>query len=119
MTIQAKFPNIRMRRMRAHPFSRALMQETQLSPSDLIYPVFVTEGSNKREAIESMPGIDRVSIDELIKEGEQLLELGIPAMALFPVIDEDRKSDDGREAYSDNGLAQRWRERDQNQSSKN
>lgn len=104
---QPKFPNIRMRRMRAQPFSRALMQECTLSASDLIYPIFVSEGTNKREAINSMPGIARVSIDLLLQEAEQLLELGIPAMALFPVIDEDRKSDDGREAYNDEGLAQR------------
>lgn len=103
----AKFPDIRMRRMRAHTFSRALMQETQLSASDFIYPVFVTEGNNKREAISSMPGIERVSIDQLLKEAEQALELGIPAIALFPVIDEDKKTDDGREAYNDDGLAQR------------
>jgi porphobilinogen synthase len=104
---QAKFPNIRMRRMRANAFSRELMQENRLSPSDLIYPVFVSEGSNHREAIPSMPNIERMSIDELVKEGELLLELGIPAIALFPVIDEDRKSDDGKEAYNPEGLAQR------------
>lgn len=103
----AQFPAIRMRRMRAHTFSRALMQETQLSASDFIYPVFVTEGNNRREAISSMPGIERVSIDQLLKEAEQALELGIPAIALFPVIDEDKKTDDGREAYNDDGLTQR------------
>jgi len=107
MTTSPQFPALRMRRMRAHAFSRALMQETHLSASDLIYPVFIIEGKNKRETINSMPGIERISIDQLIKEGEQLLELGIPALALFPVVDKDKKSDDGGEAYNENGLAQR------------
>lgn len=102
-----QFPALRMRRMRAQAFSRALMQETHLSSSDLIYPVFVIEGKNKREAISSMPGIERISIDQLVKEGEQLLKLGIPALALFPVVDKDKKTADGREAYNENGLAQR------------
>lgn len=93
--------------MRANAFSRALMQETRLSAADLIYPVFVTEGSNHREAVASMPGIERMSIDELVREADQLLELGIPAIALFPVINEDRKNEDGREAYNETGLAQR------------
>ncbi len=107
MKTNPSFPNVRMRRMRAHPFSRTLMAENSLSASDLIYPVFVTEGTNQREAVPSMPGVERVSIDQLIKEGEELLELGVPAMALFPVIDEDRKTEDGREAYNHDGLAQR------------
>lgn len=101
------FPTLRMRRMRANAFSRALMQETQLSSNDLIYPVFVIEGNNKREAIASMPGIERMSIDHLLKEAEQVLDLGIPAIALFPVVDADKKTDDGREAYNPDGLAQR------------
>ncbi len=104
---QARFPATRMRRMRAHGFSRALMQEHRLHVSDLIYPMFVTEGTAKREAIASMPGIERLSIDALIQEAQQLVELGIPAIALFPVVDEDRKTDDGREAFNDDGLAQR------------
>lgn len=104
---QASFPRTRLRRMRAKAFSRTLMQETRLSSADLIYPVFVTEGSKHREAIGSMPGIERMSIDELVREADQLLELGIPAIALFPVVDEDRKTEDGREAYNEDGLAQR------------
>jgi porphobilinogen synthase len=93
--------------MRANAFSRALMQENSLQSSDLIYPVFVIEGNNKRVAVDSMPGVERMSIDELLKEGEQLLELGIPALALFPVVNESCKSEDGREAYNEEGLAQR------------
>lgn len=104
---QASFPRTRLRRMRANAFSRTLMQETRLSAADLIYPVFVTEGSKHREAISSMPDIERISIDELVREADQLLELGIPAIALFPVVDADQKSEDGREAYNEDGLAQR------------
>lgn len=83
------------------------MQETHLQASDLIYPVFVTEGSNKREAISSMPGIERLSIDELLRDASLAYELGIPALALFPVVDDEQKTDDGREAYNPEGLAQR------------
>ncbi|MDY6980761.1 MAG: porphobilinogen synthase [Pseudomonadota bacterium] len=96
-----------MRRMRRDDFSRRLMRETQLSADDLIYPMFVLEGEDLREAVPSMPGIERVSIDQLLREGEQLLELGIPAVALFPVTPPEVKSDDAREAYNPEGLAQR------------
>ncbi|WP_399359073.1 porphobilinogen synthase [Thiohalophilus thiocyanatoxydans] len=96
-----------MRRMRRDDFSRRLMRESQLSADDLIYPLFVLEGEGQREPVASMPGIERVSIDELLREGEQLLELGIPAVALFPVTPAGVKSDDAREAYNPDGLAQR------------
>ncbi|MCG6969742.1 MAG: porphobilinogen synthase [Gammaproteobacteria bacterium] len=97
----------RMRRMRKNDFSRRLMRESQLSCDDLIYPMFVIEGSGQRESIPSMPGIERVSIDELLQEAAQLCELGIPAVALFPVTPQTAKSTDAREAYNPEGLAQR------------
>jgi porphobilinogen synthase len=96
----------RMRRMRRNDFSRRLMRENQLSSNDLIYPMFVIEGENQREAVASMPGIERVSIDQLLIEAEQCYELGIPAIALFPVVSQDKKSDDAAEAYNQEGLAQ-------------
>lgn len=101
------FPLTRLRRMRRDEFSRRLMRETALSPDDLIYPVFVTAGARRREAIPSMPGVERVSIDELLREGEDLLKLGIPAIALFPVTPPEAKSDDAEEAWNPEGLAQR------------
>jgi porphobilinogen synthase len=101
------FPNTRMRRMRFHNFSRKLMQENKLSADDLIYPMFVIEGSHQREKIQSMPGIERLSIDLLLEQAEQIIQLGIPAIALFPVVDKDKKSNDAREAYNSDGLAQR------------
>ena len=92
--------------MRRDAFSRRLMRETRLSADDLIYPVFVIEGKGQREPVASMPGVERVSIDLLLKEGEQCLQLGIPAIALFPVTPESRKSLDAAEAYNPKGLAQ-------------
>jgi len=92
--------------MRRDAFSRRLMRETRLSVDDLIYPVFVIEGKGQREAVASMPGVERVSIDLLLREGEQCLQLGIPAIALFPVTPESRKSLDAAEAYNAKGLAQ-------------
>jgi len=100
-------PAIRMRRMRRDDFSRRLMRESQLSADDLIYPMFVIEGKGQREKVDSMPGIERVTIDELLKEAEQLVQLGVPAIALFPVVGEEKKSEDAREAYNPDGLAQR------------
>lgn len=100
-------PKIRMRRMRRDKFSRRLMQESRLSVSDLIYPMFVIEGSSTRELVSSMPGVERVTIDELLREAELLTNLGIPALALFPVVDQSRKSLDAAEAYNPDGLAQR------------
>ena len=97
----------RMRRMRRDEFSRRLMRENVLTANDLIYPVFVLEGEGQREAVPSMPGVERLSIDLLLAEAEEALELGIPAMALFPVTPPEVKSDDAREAYNPDGLAQR------------
>ncbi|MBI1423836.1 MAG: porphobilinogen synthase [Gammaproteobacteria bacterium] len=96
-----------MRRMRRDEFSRRLMRESHLSCDDLIYPMFILEGQNQREAIASMPGVERVSIDILLKEAEQLLNLGIPAVALFPVTPTEKKTEDAAEAYNPDGLAQR------------
>jgi porphobilinogen synthase len=93
--------------MRRSDFSRRLMAENQLSVNDLIYPIFVLDGKNRREAIESMPGIERLSIDLLLIEAKELVELGIPAIAIFPVTPGDKKSLFAEEAYNDDGLAQR------------
>ena len=100
------FSATRMRRMRRSDFSRRLMQENKLSVDDLIYPMFVIEGDNKRETIASMPGVERLSIDQLLLEAKQCFELGIPAIALFPVVSDDKKSDDAAESYNAQGLAQ-------------
>ena len=102
-----EFPRTRLRRMRYSDFSRRLMRETSLSPDNLIYPMFVIEGQSRRQTVDSMPGIERVSVDELVREAESLVELGIPALALFPVTDPSAKSNDGREAWNPEGLAQR------------
>lgn len=100
------FPSTRMRRMRYNDFSRRLMRENHLTVDDLIYPVFVTEGVKQRVAIASMPGVERVSLDILLAEAEEVSRLGIPAIALFPVVSSDKKSDDAAEAYNPEGLAQ-------------
>ncbi len=101
------FPATRMRRMRRDEFSRRLMRETRLSTDDLIYPLFVRDGWQQREAVVSMPGIERLSIDELLKEAAELVQLGIPALALFPVIPKGKKSLDAKEAHNSDGLVQR------------
>ena len=101
------FPITRMRRMRYHDFSRRLMRENRLSVDDLIYPMFVIEGSSKIEEIQSMPGVKRLSIDLLVEKSKHLTQLGIPAIALFPVTSAEKKSDDAKEAYNPDGLAQR------------
>ncbi|MDT8319903.1 MAG: porphobilinogen synthase [Xanthomonadales bacterium] len=101
------FPATRMRRMRAHEFSRRMMRETQLTTSDLIWPVFVLEGDQAVEPVKSMPGVERMTIDRLLPAAERCLELGVPAIALFPVVGADCKSDDAREAWNPEGLAQR------------
>ncbi len=106
-TGRGQFPAIRMRRMRRDDFSRRLMRESSLTADDLIYPVFVLEGDRQREPVASMPGIERLSIDELLRDATQLLELGIPALALFPVTPADKKSDNASEAWNPDGLAQR------------
>jgi len=101
------FPATRMRRMRRDDFSRRLMQESTLTPNDLILPVFVLEGENQREAVASMPGVERLSIDLLIEQAREAYALGIPALALFPVIGAEQKSELAEEAYNANGLVQR------------
>ncbi len=101
------FPSTRMRRTRAAQHSRRLVRENRLSPDDLIYPMFVLEGKDQREAIASMPGIERVSVDLLINEAKELVQLGIPAVALFPVVDQSGKSLDAEEAFNPDGLVQR------------
>ena len=101
------FPAARMRRMRRDDFSRRLMREHTLTPNDLIYPVFVLEGSNRREAVASMPGVDRVSIDLLLPVAEECMQLGIPALALFPVIEAGLKSLGAEEALNPDGLVPR------------
>src|SRR4051812_38781288 len=93
------FPTTRMRRMRSASFARRLMRETVLTPSDLIYPVFILEGKNQRESIASMPGIERLSIDLLTEEAKTRRALAIPAIALFPVTPASQKSWVGEEAY--------------------
>ena len=101
------FPFTRMRRMRRDDFSRRLMAESVLTVNDLIYPVFVIEGDNGREAIPSMPGIERLTVDLLVEEAKELAELGIPAIAIFPVVPAEKKSLMAEEAYNPDGLAQR------------
>jgi len=102
-----RFPAVRMRRMRHDDFSRRLMREHKLSVDDLIYPVFVLDGNGKRESVASMPGIERLSVDLLFPVAEECLQLGIPVIALFPVIDDQLKTADGKEATNPNGLVPR------------
>ncbi len=101
------FPTTRMRRMRAYEFSRRLMRETSLSCADLIWPVFILEGDDAVEPVISMPGVDRMTIDQLLPAAERCQELGVPAITLFPVVANDCKSEDAREAWNPEGLAQR------------
>ncbi len=105
--ITPDFPAIRMRRMRRDPFSRALMRENTVTVDDLIYPVFVVEGANRREAVSTMPGVDRISIDNLLKVAEECVKLGIPVLSLFPNIDPSLKTNDGVEATNPEGLIPR------------
>jgi porphobilinogen synthase len=102
----AIFPTTRMRRMREKDFSRRLMRETRLTTDDLIYPMFIHDGKDTRQAVPSMPGIDRVNLEELKKEADEIASLEIPAIALFPVIPEDLKSDNAEESYNPEGLVQ-------------
>lgn len=101
------FPQRRMRRLRKHDFSRRLVAENQLTTNDLIYPVFVIEGENHREAVPSMPGVERLTIDQLLIEAGLLVKYGVPMIALFPVVGEAKKSLMAEEAYNPEGLAQR------------
>jgi len=107
MQTLGQYPNIRMRRMRHDAFSRDLMREHVLTPSDFIYPVFVLDGNNKVEDVKSMPGVQRKTLDLLLKDAEHCVKLGIPVMAIFPVIDAPLKSLDAREAYNSKGLVPR------------
>ena len=106
-TPRGPFPTTRMRRLRAKGFSRALVSENKLSSADLIYPVFVLEGSGERETVASMPGIERLSIDLLIEQAKEAVDLGVPAFALFPVVGQEHKSLLAEAAYSPDGLVQR------------
>ena len=101
-----RFPSSRMRRMRRDEFSRRMMRETRLSTDDLIFPVFIVEGSDEKQAIESMPSMYRLSVDLLLQEAEELVNLGIPAIALFPSLGQSAKSLDGSEAFNPDGLVQ-------------
>jgi porphobilinogen synthase len=101
------YPFTRPRRNRRDEFSRRLTRESTLSVDNLIYPMFVVEGTNRREPVGSMPGIERVTIDLLVQEAKELQQLRVPAIALFPVTPPEAKSLDGREAYNSEGLAQR------------
>jgi porphobilinogen synthase len=103
----SQYPAVRMRRMRRDPFSRALMRENVVTPSDLIYPVFILDGQNQRQQVASMPGVERLSVDLLLKVAEEAVALGIPVLALFPVIESALKTYDGVEATNPDGLVPR------------
>jgi porphobilinogen synthase len=103
----AQFPALRLRRMRHDTFSRAMVRENTITAADLIYPVFILDGSNQRQPVASMPGVERVSLDNLFGMAEDCVQLGIPAMALFPVIDASLKTPNGQEALNQDGLVPR------------
>jgi len=107
MTATGNFPGTRMRRMRRDDFSRRLMRESSLTVDDFIYPVFVLEGEGRSEKVASMPGVERLSLDILLKTAERAVNLGIPALALFPVIDLSLKSLGAEEAFNSHGLVPR------------
>jgi porphobilinogen synthase len=107
MKVYGSFPGVRMRRMRRAEFSRRLRRETVLTADDFIYPVFIIDGKGRTQKVDSMPGIERVTIDRLMPLAEQCLKLEIPAMALFPAIDSRLKNPDGREAFNPKGLIPR------------
>jgi len=107
MNIYGSFPGIRMRRMRRDDFSRRLMREHVLTASDLLYPVFVIDGKGKTQAVPSMPGVERMTLDKLLPVAENCAKLGIPALALFPSIEPSLKSADGNEATNPEGLIPR------------
>jgi len=102
--IHGSYPALRLRRTRAHAWSRALLAETHLSPSDLVWPLFVTQGARNREAIGSMPGVERLSVDLLAAAAREARDLGIPCLALFPNTEPERRSEDGREALNPDNL---------------
>mgnify|MGYP003296091689 CR=1 FL=1 len=105
--IPAAYPAIRLRRMRRDPFSRALMRENTITASDLIYPVFIVDGVGQRQPVASMPGVERVSVDLLMEVAQECVALGIPVLAIFPVIDASLKTYDGIEATNPDGLVPR------------
>ena len=105
--LNTAFPQRRMRRLRKHDFSRRLVAENQLTANDLIYPVFVIEGENERVKVPSMPGVERLTIDQLLVEAGLLVKYGVPMIAIFPVVGDAKKSLMAEEAYNPNGLAQR------------
>jgi porphobilinogen synthase len=107
MQILGQYPFVRMRRMRRDDFSRRLMREHRVTTSDLIYPVFVLDGEKRLEPVASMPGVERVSLDRLLPIAEECVRLGIPVIALFPVIEQSLKSADGREATNPDGIVPR------------
>jgi porphobilinogen synthase len=107
MQVLGKFPRRRQRRNRRDDFSRRLVREHRLSADDLIYPVFVIDGQNRSEAVPSMPGVERLTIDRLLRQAERCVELGVPAIALFPVVDGSLRTADAREAWNPEGLAAR------------
>ena len=107
MHTPAPYPANRPRRLRRDSFTRELVRENRLHPADLIYPVFVLDGQGRREAVGSMPGVERLSLDLLLPVAEECVQLGIPVMALFPVIDQSLKTPDGREAANPDGLVPR------------
>jgi porphobilinogen synthase len=107
MKIYGGYPAVRMRRMRRNEFSRRLMRENVLTADDLIYPVFVLEGKARTEDVASMPGVARMTLDKLLPVAEQCAKLRIPALALFPVIEQRLKTADGREAFNPKGLVPR------------
>lgn len=107
MRVLGAFPRRRMRRLRHDEFSRRLRREHRLTTDDLIYPVFVAEGRNRAEAVPSMPGVKRYSVDRLVAHAEQCVELGVPAIAVFPQIEKAQKTADGREAVNPRGLVPR------------
>ncbi|WP_332827742.1 porphobilinogen synthase [Ramlibacter sp.] len=107
MSFHAPYPHGRPRRLRRDEFTRNLVREHAVTSSDLIYPVFVLDGARQRQAVASMPGVERVSLDLLLPVAEQCMQLGVPALALFPVIDPALKTPDGREAWNPDGLVPR------------
>jgi porphobilinogen synthase len=107
MQILGRFPSLRMRRMRRDDFSRRLMREHRLTVDDLIYPVFIVDGKARREAVASMPGVERLSLDLLVPLAEECARLRIPVLALFPVVEPSLKTPDGREATNEDGLVPR------------
>src|SRR5215469_11019644 len=102
--MEARFPALRMRRLRRHAWTRRLVAETALSAADFIWPLFLIDGENRREPVASMPGVERLTVDQAVLAGEEAARLGIPSVALFPHTDASLKTDDGREALNPSNL---------------